>query len=204
MDLIFPKERSAGATRKNNMNLKKIKKSSVLLALTGIICMSGIAGTVAYFSDFDKATNTIGVGHNTTDITENFPTPPDKPIDQNPEYEKKIWVANNPVHASGYNVDCYVRVSLSYSNSDIGDAVTLKGLDKTNWVYEDGYYYYKKILKEGERTTPLITGFSIDSSKVSNADVIKDFSIDVYEESVQAGNYTDYRSAWDHYLNPIP
>ena len=99
-------------------------------------------------------------------------------------------------------MDCYVRIALGYSNSDIGKAVTLKNLDTENWVYkDDGYYYYKKLLREGECTTPLFTEVSIDSSRVEQSflDTISEFEIQVYEESVQAEGAEDYEGAWRHW-----
>ena len=46
-------------------------------------------------------------------------------------------MTNREQGADGISVDCYVRVSLAYSNSDIGRAVTMKGQNTTDWVYSD-------------------------------------------------------------------
>ena len=109
----------------------------------------------------------VGVGKNTTNIVEEFPTPSPLPGDEDSELPKTVWVANGNVQGEEASVDCYVRVSLGYSNSDIGRAVTLKQIDRTNWVEaDDGFYYYKKVLREGEKTTPLFSGISVDSSKL--------------------------------------
>ena len=94
----------------------------------------------------------VGVGKNTTNIVEEFPTPSPLPGDEDSELPKTVWVANGNVQGEEASVDCYVRVSLGYSNSDIGRAVTLKQIDRTNWVEaDDGFYYYKKVLREGEK-----------------------------------------------------
>lgn len=180
-------------------------KKTILTALI----LSGIftaGGTTAYMTGFAQKINTIAVGRNTTVIEENFPKPSPKPISDNPEYTKTVWVSNRTSAEAGYNVDCFVRAALSYSNSDIGQAVSLKNLNTTDWEYHsDGYYYYKKVLKEGQSTSPLFTGFSIRSDLVdpSCKEYISDFSISVYEESVQAGDFSDFREAWNYYLNPI-
>ncbi len=99
-------------------------------------------------------------GNNTTEIGEDFPSPtpvvPDKDID----IAKKIWVSNNPSGQNQTGTDCYVRVAVGYSNSDIGKAVTMKNTDSENWIYgDDGFYYYKRSIREGESTTQLCTGF---------------------------------------------
>ena len=95
-----------------------------------------------------------------------------------------------------------MRMSVGYSHSDISRGVVLKGQDTENWVLaEDGYYYFIKPLKEGESTTPLFTGFWVDSSKVNKAylELIPEFEIQIYEESVQAEGFADYKQAWAAY-----
>lgn len=181
----------------------KFKKKKIIAA----IVLAGILGTgktSAYLTDYDQAVNQVSVGHNTTEIVENFPTPTPKPVSENPRYPKTVQVSN-AASGGGFSVDCFVRVSLSYSNYDIGKAVTLTGLDTSNWIYKDGYYYYKNILKKNQTTTPLFTGFTIDSAKVDTScrDSIYDFSIQVYEESIQCGEFTSYSQAWDYYLNSV-
>ena len=99
----------------------------------------------------------------------------------------------------------YARLSLGYSNHDIGKAVVLKNLDRINWIKEDGYYYYRYPLKEGQSTTPLFTGFYIDFSRMDKTylNQIAEFRIQVYEESVQAEGFSDYLSAWKYYQEQI-
>lgn len=166
----------------------------------------GIGGTAAYLTSFDQRENTVAVGHNTTGTEEEFPDPTPVPADEDPAFTKKVWVTNCSSGEEGFNVDCYVRLSLGYSDHDIGKAVVLNGLDTDNWIYgEDGYYYYRHILKEGQSTSPLFTGFSIDSARLEDTymDQLQEFKIQVYEESVQSAGFSDYQSAWDFYRNPV-
>ena len=120
---------------------------------------------------------------------------------------KEIRIGNFSGSVKGFQADCYVRMSLSYSNDDIGRGVNLTGLDTANWVYnsQDGYYYYRKKISEGEKTTPLCTGFQIDPQKIDDTyrDSIKDFEINVYEEAVQAEGFSDYESAWRYFSDPV-
>ena len=120
---------------------------------------------------------------------------------------KEIRIGNFSGSVKGFQADCYVRMSLSYSNDDIGRGVKLTGLDTANWVYnsQDGYYYYRKKISEGEKTAPLCTGFQIDPQKIDDTyrDSIKDFEINVYEEAVQAEGFSDYESAWRYFSDPV-
>ena len=132
------------------------KRITALAAAMGILVT--VQGIAAYQSAFDTAKNIIRVGNNTTEIGEEFPSPTPVAPDKNTDITKKIWVTNRKQGVDGISVDCYVRVSLAYSNSDIGRAVTMKGQNTTDWVYsDDGFYYYKNVLKEGESTRPLCT-----------------------------------------------
>lgn len=173
------------------------------LLLTGLaLC---IYSTEAFLTDRDMLENEITVGMNYTEIQEEFPDPGPFEPEENPQYRKTVWVANTSVN--GTSVDCYVRMSLSFSSEDIAKAATLTGLDTDNWIYDegDGYYYYRHVLREGEKTTPLFTGVSIDRNYINSdyLDKEAEFSINVYEESIQSGEFTDYRSAWEYYKTQI-
>ena len=182
-------------------NKKKGRILSVLWAGC-VLCLLGTGTTAAYLTSWDQEENLVSVGQNTTEIIEEFPDPTPVPIEENPEYRKKVLAVNTAEGKNGSQVECYVRMSVGYSHSDISRGVVLKGLDTENWVLaEDGYYYFIKPLKEGESTTPLFTGFWVDSSKVNKAylELIPEFEIQIYEESVQAEGFADYKQAWAAY-----
>ena len=65
--------------------------------------------------------------------------------------------------------------------------------------------HYRHILKEGETTAPLFTGVSIDSSRLDDTylDLLPEFKIQVYEESVQSAGFSDYEKAWEYYGSPV-
>ena len=184
--------------------MNKLKRPVFLLLTAGILCATG---TAAYFSDFEKKINSAAVRYVTTEIEEDFPDPTPTPMENGPSYRKEIRIGNFSGSVKGFQADCYVRMSLSYSNDDIGRGVKLTGLDTANWVYnsQDGYYYYRKKISEGEKTTPLCTGFQIDPQKIDDTyrDSIKDFEINVYEEAVQAEGFSDYESAWRYFSDPV-
>ena len=174
--------------------MRKLKNPVLFLFIAGTICA---AGTAAYFSDSDNRINEVAVGTVTTEIEENFPDPTPTPMENNPSYRKEIWTGNFSSSEKGFNADCYVRMMVSYSDDDIGRGVEILGMDTVNWVYsnEDGYYYYRNVVAEGEKTTPLCTGFRIDSAKIDDTykNSLSDFAINIYEESVQAEGFEDLK-----------
>lgn len=185
----------------------KIKAAVCLLLLAVVALFGGNGQTNAFYTDYDEKMNIADVGCNESEITEDFPSPSSIPISDNPSYDKTVRVSN-VLRASGCkSVPCYVRVSLSYSDADIGKAVQLLETDTSNWVYhqEDGYYYYIPVLKAGEKTTPLFTGLQIDSKNVEDlyGKRISDFRIQIYEETVQALGFDNFENAWEYYLNPV-
>ena len=166
----------------------------------------GVQGTAAYQSAYDKAVNIVTPGNISSEIGEDFPNPPTIVPDKDIDIAKKIWVSNNPSGQNKTGTDCYVRVAVGYSNSDIGKAVTMKNTDSENWIYgDDGFYYYKKILREGESTTQLCTGFLIDHARVEKKywKLLNEFQIQVYQESVEARLFDNYQKAWEYYTGEL-
>ena len=72
------------------------KKKIRLLLLAVLAGMLGISGTAAYQTAFDGTVNRISVGNNTTFIEEEFPDPTPVPLEEDPEYQKKVWSAILP------------------------------------------------------------------------------------------------------------
>lgn len=179
-------------------HIKTILKITVLFLFAATV---GREGALAYLSSFEQKTNIATVGYNETSIEEEFPNITPTPVEKDPHYIKKIQILNTGGIKDTALSDCYVRAELSYSNSDIGNAVILDGLNKTDWVYRDGFYYYNHILKKGEATPPLITGFHIDHHKINAKyqPLLKDFEMNIYEESVQAEGFSNVWDAFAYY-----
>ncbi len=165
------------------------------------IAVMSIAGTAAFFSDFDSKENWIGIGQNESQITEVFPEPAPIIPDGENDYVKRVSVMNNS------SVPCFIRVLVVYSDSGIGDAVQLQELNTTDWVYlpEDqneklgGYYYYKHIVQSGDITEPLFKGVKI-SADADLSYPLDSFEVIIYEESVNQDGYNHYMDAWDSFI----
>ena len=161
-----------------------------------ITAVFGAGKTYSLLSDSESAVNPVTPGSNESVIVEEFPDSPPKDPKDNPVYDKTVQISAPQI--GGYNVDCYIRARILYSNSDIGNAAVLEGTD-AGWVKgSDEYYYYTGLISEGQMTAPLFTKVRLDSSKIP-ADVsryIQDFRVSVYEDSVQTGDSKDYKEAW--------
>ena len=184
--------------------------SAVLIAVT--------AFTLAYFTSSNEVTNRfMGVyppeEKPVADITvtEIFEPPTEK---SDEPFQKSVQIENNG------NIDCYIRVRLEFSSSEVRDISWLSNDDdKDNedayinaseyryftlpdgWEYreEDGFYYYTEAVAPSDRTASLIkwvkTVFPDDDSVDTD-----EFDIYVYSEAVAAddedGERMTYEEAW--------
>ena len=168
-----------------------------------ITAVFGAGKTYSFLSDSESAVNPVTPGSNESVIVEEFPDSPPKDPKDNPVYDKTVQISAPQI--GGYNVDCYIRARILYSNSDIGNAAVLEGTG-AGWVKgSDEYYYYTGLVSEGQTTAPLFTKVRLDSSKISEdiSKYVTDLRISIYEESVQAGDSKDYREAWSRFASGV-
>lgn len=97
--------------------------------------------------------------------------------------------------------NCYVRVRAALRNGDVSQQVQIEW-DEQEIVYcrEDGYYYYKSLLRAGEGTQEVI--------RISTKDKEAGREIFLYGEACQSAGYQkeaeqwiefeDYKAAWEY------
>ena len=199
------------------LRIKKIKKKYIALVLSAVL-IAVTAFTLAYFTSSDEVTNRfMGVyppeEKPVADITvtEIFEPPTEK---SDEPFQKSVQIENNG------NIDCYIRVRLEFSSSEVRDISWLSNDDdKDNedayinaseyrystlpdgWEYreEDGFYYYTEAVAPSDRTASLIkwvkTVFPDDDSVDTD-----EYDIYVYSEAVPAddedGERMTYEEAW--------
>ena len=167
-------------------NKKKVK--IVIIVAILIIFMS--LGVYGYFIYKKSVTNNMVLGYNDIEVNEKY-QPPLK-IEKGTSFQKEPTVTNNG------NVDCYVRIKSLVSDSRVGEYLSIN-YDEVNYNYnkDDGYYYYKKVLKPGETTEPLFT--TVEISKEASDDVLNGFEIYVYAESVQTVEGMNMEEVWNYF-----
>lgn len=199
------------------LRIKQIKKKYIVLVLSAVL-IAVTAFTLAYFTSSDEVTNRfMGVyppeEKPVADITvtEIFEPPTEK---SDEPFQKSVQIENNG------NIDCYIRVRLEFSSSEVRDISWLSNDDaKDNedayinaseyrystlpdgWEYreEDGFYYYTEAVAPSDRTASLIkwvkTVFPDDDSVDTD-----EYDIYVYSEAVPAddedGERMTYEEAW--------
>lgn len=214
----------------------KKRWTALFAAAMALLMFAGpVRYAMAYLTDVGPTMEnnfTIALDPQTT-IVEKYPDPTPQLDGTVASYEKAVQVAN-----TGY-IDCYVRVHLDFTEKDIEnktqfspDGTTYYSVaDYRNhlpsgWVYEDGYYYYTKMLeaqdwdatkagltyddllgewfyKEGDqlKSAPCISVPLIRSVKTTFAEPkdMRTYSLNVSQESCPFYMGNDYKQAWANY-----
>ncbi len=163
------------------MKKSKTKKIIVLFLL---LLLATTTLTYAYLIDTQKIVNHADTEESSIDIIEEF-TPPsggDKTIPAGTNVHKEVRIRNN-------KAESFVRIYAELSDSAYEDKVVID-FDETNWIKQGTYWYYRKPLKKGEVTEPLMTTVHFLTN------VPKGFEIICYAESVQAEGHKDVIEAF--------
>lgn len=192
--------------------MKNNKKVILIPALTTFLLTFGSISSVAYFTAEDTVTNVFSAAHADIEIPENPETGPyDWGVDT-----KKVSIKN-----TSETMDGYVRAAIfpQIKNADgnienqptntfttptgnklaYGDIVLVLADNwSDNFLYKNGYFYYKNILKFGEITPELLQGVVL--SETANKELYKDKTIDVEVISTivqkESINKEDFNQSW--------
>lgn len=175
------------------LRIRKREYSLLWICVIALIALDiSVASVSAYFSDKEQRVNKVTVGDSNIEIIEEF-DPPEE-IEPGDSFTKKVRIKNLG------KSDCFVRCRIELSDEEILPYLEFD-IDKENWSKEsDGYYYYKEALEVGNQTGNLMEQVKIKESaplKVTE----KGFSILVYAESYQQGNFkkNQWKEAWTHF-----
>ena len=162
------------------MNKKKIIPIVIACA---VVLITGVSTAFAWLFAGAQKTNEITAGDQSIVISENnFSVVPNDIID-NPIINKDPVITNNG------NTPCYIRayVGCNSFNTEIKPFV-----DKDEWTFEDGYYYYKNLVNQGESVTFFRQiEFVFDGTSLNDS-----FDVFIYAESVESDGSVSYADAW--------
>lgn len=164
-----------------------------------IVCCIAIltAGTLAYFNAEETAVNVITTGnlsmklHEEAEDGEPFPSEGVFGVMPDTEVAKKVYVENTG------SVDMYVRIAIEKEiramedeERELGFENIALDLNTADWTEKDGYYYYNRALKPGEKTEPLFTMVQFGKD-MGNEYMNARLTIQVNAQAVQSKNNTD-------------
>lgn len=162
-----------------------------ITAITVCVCMLAIAivgGTLAYFTDTDKADNVFTVGNVSIDLTE--PNWEGEGSKDAPEVYPGEALAKDPTVTNNGKNPAFVRIKVEGwdclgKGNEIGyrtDYVDNKL--GNNWVEYGGYFYYTEVLEVGATTDAAFDQIVIPTSVTNGFD--GSYDLVVTAEAVQA------------------
>lgn len=170
---------------------RRADRINMALRVTAIllfVLLAVIAAAGAYLADKDRKENRFSVGNNEIIVDETFESA-----------EPGSRTVKKPRAKNTGSVDCYVRGRIVLSDSRASEYIGYymnesSGINTDDWTEgEDGWFYYHKILKTGEKTSPVFTHIQLQENI---PDTLKDFTIDVLFESVQSDGFADAQEAF--------
>lgn len=169
-----------------------MKRKFLILSVLAIMIAILAANTLAYFTADTKAHNVITTGGvditlnewANTDRTEPFEDRTD--VMPGAEVTKIVEVENTGSGSAWVRMAVVVEVN-SKEGDTLDNSVVSLDINDTDWIYQDGYYYYNRALAPGETTVPLFTTVSFDAdmgNEYQNATA----TVDVDAYAVQSDN----------------
>ena len=163
--------------------MKKTAAVCIAAVLGAAVC---VGSAMAYLTDNEFHVNALVTKEVVTEISEDFPDP--EPLEPGLEFTKTVCIENNG------EPPCYVRAQVLFSDGDLENQCTLRfgsddGINRKDWTYLDGWYYYNAVLEPGTITAPLFTSVKIDGE--TTADALHGFDIYVRQESRQSEGHQD-------------
>ena len=171
------------------MHMKRYGPLFFLLAAVLLMIIAFIGRTAAYYTDTETQVNHAVMGFNEVEIIEDFEEPED--VEPGDVVSKTVKVKNTG------NGDCYVRVKAVFSHSLTGDKCSVDW-NTTDYTYhsDDGYWYYNRILHNGETTPALMTKITVGRDIPTGIEDLPEIKMIVYAESVQSKLFADADEVW--------
>lgn len=168
-----------------------MKKRNILIIIS-LAAILSIGGVWAYFTDTVQVKNTIETGiveigideYEKTEDGSEKPYEDPKTVIPGDDLSKIVKITNKKQSA-------YIRAKVEFEfedeklNGSIG-IENLTGIDENNWIYKNGYFYYKEPVDSNQQIV-LFQGVSIPESWDNTYANCK-FYIHVTAEAVQSAN----------------
>ena len=166
----------------------KIKIKIAVVSVVAALFAFMVQPTVAYYQTVGKATNVVTSGsiqmkiHEKTDAGTEFPKEGVYVIPGD-VVSKKVSVENICEHPF------YLRVRIVYgiNSQTLSSEDCFKlNINEENWVYHDGWYYYKGIVEPGQTTPNVFSHVEIVGDKVDTGYIGHTLTLTVVAQAVQS------------------
>lgn len=143
---------------------RQVNKKILAIVILSLVVLGSLVGLriYPYLEDQNSKQNNISIGEAKVDIEEEYEMP--ETFEADTTYDKLANITNTG------ECDVFVRVSAEASDSNVAELI----INDSDWkLADDGYYYYKGLLKSGS-TINFMTGFKSAEKIKTKAGQTKD------------------------------
>ena len=143
-----------------------MKRKLLIVSVLAILVAVTAAGTLAYFTDTGTAHNVITTGNVDIELNEWADEARTQPFKDKTgvmpgmEVTKIVEVKNTGTGAAFVRLRVETEVH-SAEKQEMDPKHVRLDFNQTDWLYQDGYYYYARSLQPGETTVPLFTAVTL-------------------------------------------
>lgn len=172
-----------------------MKRKLLILSLLVILAALTAAGTLAYYTDSARTHNVITSGKVNIDLLEWADEKHKEPFQDKTgvmpgtKVTKIVEVKNTGTGAAFVRLRVETEV-LSAEGEKMGPKHVRLDFNQTDWIYQDGYYYYARSLQPGETTVPLFTAVTF-AAEMGNTYQNATAHVNVSAYAVQSANNGD-------------
>ena len=172
-----------------------MKRKLLILSMLVILAALTAAGTLAYYTDSARTHNVITSGkvnialHEWADKEHNKPFKDKTGVMPGTKVTKIVEVENTGTGAAFVRLRVETEV-LSAEGQKMDPQHVRLDFNQTDWIYQDGYYYYARSLQPGETTVPLFTSVTF-AAEMDNTSQNATAHVNVSAYAVQSANNGD-------------
>ena len=158
------------------------------IAITLLVVLIAIAGvqSMANHTTARKVTNVITAGGVQIRVNQSAENKGEsEEIEPGARRENSVSIENTGKNGAYVKVE--VRALSEGKAIELEDVLKLN-IDRENWRYEDGYYYYVKELKQGEETQALYTEEIFSEEALREKYTGKEIEVEIIGYAVQSAN----------------
>lgn len=169
-----------------------MKRKILILSVLAICAAILAAGSLAYFTADTRAHNVITTGGVDIVLDEWANAGRTEPFEDRTDVMPGAEITKIAEVRNTGSGSVWVRVSVSVETHDakggqLNPAVVALDINDTDWIYQDGYYYYNRALAPGETTAPIFTTVTFDAN-MGNEYQNATANVDVNAFAVQSDN----------------
>lgn len=184
---------------KDNQNMRRFGGQRLISLICLVVCCAALiaSGTLAFYSAEETAKNVMATGKLDIDLKEEtdggqpWPDGGFENIMPGMDVTKIVYGENTGT------MDVWLRVKLAKTitpaegvEAELNFEQITLDINTADWTEKDGYYYYNKALKPGEKSVPLFTNVHF-GEKLGNEYMNARAEIEVRMQAVQASNNGD-------------